>query len=320
AAIDPQPLKTVSGGQAKNFAAVKDLVALNPQPLEVKTVGLSLNDTVRINHKIPLSQSGIIPVGSSVHDTMPINHSKIHALETALTGFDIDINDPKHLLTDSQKAQIKEDMVQAGKAWMDHIDNPNHVPINIQINISDDVPDTQIANARPAYTASTGGPNATTEPAVEYKLQHGGDAKVDASVARMSDGAPADVIININAHQLNNLNLKPQGKDAADKGDIWSFLSHLADSNKIKMTSVLAHEFGHGLGIGDQNALDLKPGTFNGSEKTTWESLLDIQKSGTTFTGSHAEQEHGGPVVVTTNTDGENYQHFGNSVSDVTDP
>src|SRR5262249_857422 len=204
--------------------------------------------------------------------------------------------------------------------WMDHIDNPNHVPINIQINISDDVPDTQIANARPAYTVSTGGPNATREPAVEYKLQHGGDAKVDTSVARMSDGAPADVIININAHQLNNLNLKPQGKDAADKGDIWSFLSHLADSNKIKMTSVLAHEFGHGLGIGDQNALDLKTGTFNGSEKTTWESLLDIQKSGTTFTGSHAEQEHGGPVVVTTNTDGENYQPFGNSVRNVTDP
>src|SRR5215471_11759617 len=122
-AAQPLEVKTLSSGQAKNFAAVKDLVALNPQPLEVKTAGLSLNDTVRINHKIPLSQSGIIPVGSSVHDTMGINHSKIHALETALTGFDIDINDPKHLLTDSQKAQIKEDMVQAAKMWMDHIDN-----------------------------------------------------------------------------------------------------------------------------------------------------------------------------------------------------
>src|SRR5262249_15263571 len=153
-------------------------------------------------------------------------------------GFDIDINDPKHLLTDSQRAQIKEDMVQAGKAWMDHIDNPNHVPINIQINISDDVSDTQIANGKPAYTMSTGtGPNATYESAVEYKLQHGGDAKVDTSFAHMSDGAPADVIININAHQLNNLNLDPNaGKASADKGDIWSFLSHF-DSRET-MTSV----------------------------------------------------------------------------------
>ena len=306
-------------------------------------VGLSLHDTVRINQKkIALSQSGIIPVGSSVHDTVPINHkiplsqsgifqslhdtmrinhSKVHALETALTGFDIDVNDPKHLLTDKQKAQIKEDMVQAGKQWMDHIANPNHVPINIQINISDDVDDKALANGRPAYRMSTGtGPNATWESAVEYKLQHG--AEGDTSFTKMSDGAPADVIININSHDLNQLNLDPNsGKDKGKgKGGIFGALSDFFGRDKINMTSVLAHEFGHGLGIGDTNALDLKTGTFNGSQKTTWESLLDIQKSGTTFTGSGAELEHGGPVVVTTNQDGENYQHFGNSASDTTDP
>ena len=304
-------------------------------------VGLSLHDTVRINQKkIALSQSGIIPVGSSVHDTVPlnrkipvpqsgtfqsihdtmrINHSKVHALETALTGFDIDVNDPNHLLTDKQKAQIKEDMVQAGKQWMDHIANPNHVPINIQINISDDVDYKALANGRPAYRMSTGtGPNATWESAVEYKLQHG--AEGDTSFTKMSDGAPADVIININAHDLNQLNLDPSpGKDK-DKGGLFGALSDFFRHDKINMTSVLAHEFGHGLGIGDTNALDLKTGTFNDSQKTTWESMLDIQKSGTTFTGSDAELEHGGPVVVTTNQDGENYQHFGNSASDTTDP
>ena len=161
------------------------------------------------------------------------------------------------------------------------------------------------------------GPNATWESAVEYKLQHGG-AEGDTSFTKMSDGAPADVIININSHRLNELNFNPNS--SKDKGGIFGALSGLFPDNKVDMTSLLAHEFGHGLGIGDTNALDTKTGTFDDSRKTTWESLLDIQKSGTTFTGSHAEQEHGGPVVVTTNTEGENYQHFGNSASDATDP
>ena len=125
--------------------SLHDTVRINQEKIALSQSGIfqSVHDTVRINHKVPLSQ---FPVGSSVHDVMRINHSNVHALETALTGFDIDINDPKHLLTDKQKAQIKEDMVQAGKQWMDHIDNPNHVPINIQINISDDVPDTALAS------------------------------------------------------------------------------------------------------------------------------------------------------------------------------
>jgi hypothetical protein len=325
------------------------LIQTEGATMDVKLSGLvssSLHDVIRTNHKIPLSKAGIVPVsssfqdvmrtnhkvplsqfpvGSSVHDVMRTNHSKVHALETALTGFDIDVNDPKHLLTDKQKAQIKEDMVKAGKEWMDHIDNPNHVPINIQININDDPKDDQLANGRPAYSMPTG-PNGTWESAVEYKLQHGG-AEGDTSFAKMSDGKPVDVIININSHDLNQLNLDPnssKGKDAAPAhkgGGILGALGDLlGDDNKVDMTSLLAHEFGHGLGIGRTSALDTETGTFNGSRQTTWESLLDIQKSGTTFTGSHAEQEHGGPVVVTTDIKDENYQHFGNSASDVTDP
>jgi hypothetical protein len=267
-------------------------------------VGLSLYHTVRTNDKIPLSQSGIY--------TVPFNDSVAHALETAVTGFDIDVNDPNHRLTGNQAELIKEDMVQAAKKWMDHIDNPNHVPINIQINISDDLNDKTLANGNSAYSMSTG-PNGTLEPAVEYKLQHG--AEGDTRFAHMSDGAPVDVVININSHDLNSFNLDPNPKNTPE-----SAVAQLFGGGKVDMVSVLAHEFGHGLGIGLTNALDTTTGTFNGSEKTTWESLLDIQKSGTTFTGSHAEQEHGGPVVVTTNIPNENYQHFGNSPSDVTDP
>src|SRR6516164_6045382 len=59
-------------------------------PNGVIPVGSSVNDTVPINHSIPLSSFGVMPVGSSVNDTVPINHSISHSLQVALTGFDID--------------------------------------------------------------------------------------------------------------------------------------------------------------------------------------------------------------------------------------
>jgi hypothetical protein len=127
---------------------------------------------------------------------------------------------------------------------------------------------------------------------------------------KLRDGALADVVININSEYL--------------KSDCWLDPNPAAGSvpsDKYDMVSVLAHEFGHGLGIGSISSLDTTTGTFDDKQKkTSWESLLDIQKSGTYFTGSHAEKEHGGPVVVTTNTPGENYSHLGNARSDVDDP
>jgi hypothetical protein len=41
-------------------------------PNGVIPVGSSVNDTVPINHSIPLSSFGVMPVGSSVNDTVPI--------------------------------------------------------------------------------------------------------------------------------------------------------------------------------------------------------------------------------------------------------
>jgi hypothetical protein len=268
--------------------------------------GLPGNDTVPINLPIPLSTLGVLPADQLSHAAM-----------VALTGFDIDVNDSKNLLTGNQADLIRADMAQAAKEWMDQIDNPNHVPINIQVNISDDIPDGFLANGAPTYLMDTGH-NATAESGVEYKLQYGTEAEAVTAAAgypTLSDGAQADVVININAHDLNSMYLDPNpGTGSAGLPD-----------DKVDMVSLLAHEFGHGLGIGITRALDTSTGTFGDGEKTTWESLLDIETSPYSgklayFTGSHAEQEHGGPVVVTTDTFGENYQHFGNYLSDAFDP
>ena len=204
-------------------------------------------------------------------------------------------------------------MTQAATEWMDHIDNPNHTPINILINVTDDDKNHPRFDGSPAFVMSTGtGANATWESAVEYKLQNGADPTTGMeSYPKLSDGAQADVVININSHYLDSTGwLDPN--PAAGSDPVPPF--------KVDMVSELVHEFGHGLGIGSTKSLDTTTGTFGAGEKTSWESLLDIEKSGTYFTGSHAEQEHGGPVVVTTNTPEENYGHLGNALSDATDP
>jgi hypothetical protein len=292
----------------------------------VLPVGLSVHDILPTNHSdhgilqaltnldidASDSKTGVLPVGSSVHDTLPTNHHNHGGIAQAFTGLDIDVSDPKHLLTGNQAELIKADMAQAAKEWLDHIDGPYHAPINILLNITDDDKTHSRLDGGPAFFVSTGtGANATYESAVEYKLQTGADPTTGLeSFPKLSDGAQAEVVINVNSHYLNSFAwLDPTPADGSD-----------LPANKLDMVSELMHEFGHGLGIGITNTLDTKTGTFGAGEKSTWESLLDIEESGTYFTGPHAVKEHGGPVVVTTNTPEENYSHLGNTLSDATDP
>jgi hypothetical protein len=304
-------------------------------PNGVLPVGASVHDTLPINHtlpighSIPLSSSGVVPVGASVHDTVPINHPINHGIQTALTGLDIDVSDNDALLDSKHTLMLKADMAQAATEWMNHIDNPNHTPINILINITDDDENHPRLDGKPAFLMSTGtGANATLESAVEYKLENGADPTTGMEGnPKLSDGAQADVVININSHYLDSTGwLDPNPASGSD----W------VPAHMVDMVSELAHEFGHGLGIGTTSSLNTTTGTFGAGEKTTWESLLDIEKSSTGledflhpghtrightyFIGSHAEKEHGGPVVVTTNTPEENYGHLGNHLSDATDP
>jgi len=290
----------------------------------VVPVGLSVHDTLTTNHlshgiletltgdhASPKSSGVVVPVGLSVTDTLTTNHLN-HNIVTMLTGLDMDVSDPKHLLTDNQASLIKADMNQAAHMWLDHLENAHNVPINIRINITDDDKNHPRADAGPAFVMSTGtGDNATWESAVKYKLETGADPTTGMDgKPKLSDGAQAEIVVNINSNYLKNGGwLDPTPADGSD-----------VPAGKTDLVSVLAHEFGHGLGIGTTMTLDTKTGTFRDGEKSTWESLLDIEKSGTYFTGSQAVKEHGGPVVVTTNTPEENYGHLGNVLSDATDP
>ena len=258
------------------------------------------------------SKAGVLPVGLSVHDTLPTDNFNDGILQ-ALTGLDINVSDSKHLLTGNQAALLKGDMAQAATEWLNDIANPGHTPINILLNITDDDKTHSKFDGSPAFLMSTGTEaNDTWESAVEYKLRNGADPTTGLeSFPKLSDGAQADVVININSHYLNSVGwLDPNPGEGSDPVPAY----------KVDMVSELVHEFGHGLGIGVTKSLSTTTGTFDAGEKTTWESLLDIEKSGTYFTGSHAIREHGGPVVVTTNTPEENYGHLGNTLSDATDP
>jgi hypothetical protein len=305
------------------------IVTVLQSSFAILPVGSSIHDTLPINHlnngilqeltglnvsdhSIPLKPSGVVlPVDLSAHDTLT-DHLN-HGIVQALTGLDIDVSDSKHLLTGNQASLLKADMAQAAKEWLDHLDNAHHTTVNILLNVTDDDAKHSRFDGGPAFLMSSGtGANATWESAVEYKLQNGADPTTGMEgFPKLSDGSQAEVVININSHYLNSVGwLDPTPADGSDP----------VPAGKVDMVSELLHEFGHGLGIGITKSLDTTTGTFGAGEKTTWESLLDVEKSGTYFTGSHAISEHGGPVVVTTNTPEENYAHLGNTLSDATDP
>jgi hypothetical protein len=256
------------------------------------------------------SKTGLLPDGLSVHDPLLTNHFT-HGILPA-SGH-MDVSDSKHLLTDNQATLLKADMAEAATEWLNHIDNPGHIPINILLNITDDDKTHPRFDGDPAFTWLTGQEaNDTWESAFSYKLRNGADPTTGLENSpKLSDGEQADVVININSNYLNSTGwLDPNPGEG----------TYSVPADKVDMVSELMHEFGHGLGIGITSSLDTTTGTFGAGQKTTWESLLDIEKSGTYFTGSHAIREHGGPVVVTTNTPGENYGHLGNNLSDATDP
>jgi hypothetical protein len=129
----------------------------------IKTIPLSQSGVFSVHDNppiktIPLSQSGVFD--SSVHNNPPINHTIPLSQSVASPGFDIDVSDPEHLLTGDQAKLLRTDMTAAANEWMDYINNPHYVPINILINITDD--DNFRPSGSPAFYASTGtGANAT---------------------------------------------------------------------------------------------------------------------------------------------------------------
>lgn len=84
-------------------------------------------------------------------------------------------------------------------------------------------------------------------------------------------------------------------------------------ANKTSAIQILEHEIGHGLGIAGfrDNA-----GALNGYE-SPWDKLVQVNPDGSAnFTGGATQAVFGGPVHVTSEQNGEQYYHLGNSASD----
>src|SRR5262249_4307692 len=149
----PQPLPPGPDPQPDIHSDPIATVALNPQPLppgpdpELAPVGasssilgsaalsdLTLHEPSTISTG-PLSSDGVLPVGVyhgalqalTGDGVLPIG--VYHGALQALTGLDIDVSDPKHLLTGDQSALLKADMATAAKEWLDHIGNLGNTPI-----------------------------------------------------------------------------------------------------------------------------------------------------------------------------------------------
>src|SRR5262245_57299649 len=74
------------------------------------------------------------------------------------------------------------------------------------------------------------------------------------------------------------------------------------------------HEVGHGMGLAGYYAQD---GTISGNFRTEFDTFIQYSGSTASFLGSNADFAYGGAVPLTTaSTAGENFYHFGNTLSD----
>jgi hypothetical protein len=87
-------------------------------------------------------------------------------------------------------------------------------------------------------------------------------------------------------------------------------------SNEYNPIVVFLHELMHGFG---QFGWYSQSGTLSGNYESTFDSFIQKTSSGAAyFTGPNAEAAYGGPILLTTSsTYGENYYHFGNTISDM---
>jgi hypothetical protein len=199
-------------------------------------------------------------------------------------AFNVQLNDPNQL---SQDAALVADMQAAAADWSRYLNGLG--VINIQINIT---PTTR-ANGAPGTTVPSGTDGARTvyEPGTIYEMVTGTDP----------NGASPDVIINIDpTHLQNTLWLDPNPTNPSP-----------IPSNRVDAVSVLRHELGHGFGIVGWR--DLNTGSLPATYESSWDKLVQLHADGSAwFTGIQAEAVYGGPVPVTTLTNGEQYFHLGN--------
>jgi hypothetical protein len=221
-------------------------------------------------------------------------------------NYKINISDPTGSST-VVSSVLAYDLGQALNIWSGYINGLGTLTVNLDF--------TQTSNGRlaggPASVYMIGSSNGTNivEPGAEYELATG---------QPVPNGSGGEININVDTSSsyLNTLDLSPNLTAQSSTAP-----------NTYNPITLFLHELMHGFamsGYYSQSGV-LTPTGW----ESNFDSLLQLTPSGkANFTGVNATAVYGGNVPITTgSTAGENYYHFGNTLSDfyqtpatVTDP
>ena len=200
--------------------------------------------------------------------------------------YNVSLNDPT---ASSLDASLLSEFKAALAEWSHYV--PGIETLDFLLNVTP----TGGANAAPSVNVKIGtdGAKDLLEVGTINELKTGVDP----------NGSAADAVINIDPTYLQNelfLTLDRSAAVPADRTDAFS---------------VLLHEIGHTLGI---ISLRTVPTGTLGNAELTWDKMTALLPDGSAFfTGAAAGSVFGGPVPLTTLKNGQDFNHLGNSLTEL---
>jgi hypothetical protein len=196
------------------------------------------------------------------------------------------------VITSGQAAAILQDATAAAGDWGQFIGG-GQAPLRITVDVSA-IGSVYLATGGSTSNVAIGtlDGRALMEPSAQYTLTTG----------TYLPGSTSDITITIGSAYLPQMYLNP---DPAIPGT--------APPDKYDLVGILRHEMAHGLGM----VGFIAPGGSRGADETLFDHYVQQNPDGTaSFVGPTADAVYGGPVPLTTASNGEQFYHLGNSGAD----
>jgi len=206
-------------------------------------------------------------------------------------SYKVTLSDPNKV--GAADAVLVYDLQQALSVWSQYITGLG--TLVVALNIENTNEGRESGGPTSSFFVGTNSGLNVFEPSSLYELTTGNHVS----------GTTSDITISIDPGYFHNLDL------AANLT-----YSSQVPSNEYNPIVVFLHELEHGFGMTGWYS---QTGVLPGNYESTFDKYIKITSSGDFFTGPNAEAVYGGPVLLTSSsTAGENYYHFGNTISDIT--
>jgi Ca2+-binding RTX toxin-like protein len=203
------------------------------------------------------------------------------------------LNDPTNAGGSGSDSVLVYDLQQALAQWSKYITGLGNLVVELNI--------VQTAEGR-----ADGGPTSSVFAGTDSgRTVYEFSSYYEMTTGQHVSGTTSDIIINISPAYFANLDLSRDlnyGEQSA--------------SNTYNPVYILMHELLHGFG---QVGFYSQSGVLPSGYESTFDKYIQKNPNGTaSFVGPNVEAANGGPLTLTTSsTYGENYYHFGNTVSDI---